>query len=357
MTYCIVKGCYNASHNKKRKEKKITFHSFPSNPIAAARWIDKIRLNRKQKCWKPTKYSMICSEHFDDKEIYGTKGGYSKLVQNAIPTKGLHIFCRDECHNSNDNLNDPPNLDKTRLGSSCHEANENNQNINCNVAEGSNEPNTTNKISDAPMSDDNAEYEVIIKSEVDSDDEGHREPTSQLPQVTQYSTPALNVQPSTSTMNYSRNTEDTTMYEDKEIFEAVIKREPPSHDETSSTIFLPHADKCSPLFVNSSASSVNNTAMTEGNTKSGVIIKREPDFDSEYSGNIDIVHTDVRINSLQEQSKCNLSGLYEDSKTLIWAKKLARMTPQQRLLAEKAIDQVLNEAELGNLREGSVRIN
>ncbi|XP_050671369.1 uncharacterized protein LOC126969841 isoform X3 [Leptidea sinapis] len=217
--------------------------------------------------------------------------------------------------------------------------------------------NTTNKISDAPMSDDNAEYEVIIKSEVDSDDEGHREPTSQLPQVTQYSTPALNVQPSTSTMNYSRNTEDTTMYEDKEIFEAVIKREPPSHDETSSTIFLPHADKCSPLFVNSSASSVNNTAMTEGNTKSGVIIKREPDFDSEYSGNIDIVHTDVRINSLQEQSKCNLSGLYEDSKTLIWAKKLARMTPQQRLLAEKAIDQVLNEAELGNLREGSVRIN
>ncbi|VVC99619.1 unnamed protein product [Leptidea sinapis] len=161
--------------------------------------------------------------------------------------------------------------------------------------------NTTNKISDAPMSDDNAEYEVIIKSEVDSDDEGHREPTSQLPQVTQYSTSALNVQPSTSTMN--------------------------------------------------------NTAMTEGNTKSGVIIKREPDFDSEYSGNIDIVHTDVRINSLQEQSKCNLSGLYEDSKTLIWAKKLARMTPQQRLLAEKAIDQVLNEAELGNLREGSVRIN
>ncbi|XP_063623067.1 uncharacterized protein LOC134795167 [Cydia splendana] len=41
----------------------------------------------------------------------------------------------------------------------------------------------------------------------------------------------------------------------------------------------------------------------------------------------------------------------------IWSQKLEKMEPMQRLLAEKAINDVLFEAELGNLNRHSVKIN
>ncbi|XP_063537807.1 uncharacterized protein LOC134747156 [Cydia strobilella] len=41
----------------------------------------------------------------------------------------------------------------------------------------------------------------------------------------------------------------------------------------------------------------------------------------------------------------------------IWSQKLEKMEPMQRLLAEKAINDVLFEAELGNLNKNSVKIN
>ncbi|XP_063366366.1 uncharacterized protein LOC134654825 [Cydia amplana] len=41
----------------------------------------------------------------------------------------------------------------------------------------------------------------------------------------------------------------------------------------------------------------------------------------------------------------------------IWSQKLEKMEPMQRLLAEKAINDVLFEAELGNLNRNSVKIN
>lgn len=47
----------------------------------------------------------------------------------------------------------------------------------------------------------------------------------------------------------------------------------------------------------------------------------------------------------------------EELQTLVWSKKLKGLDPTQRLYAEKAINDILFEAELGNLSRYSVRIN
>ncbi|XP_050671406.1 THAP domain-containing protein 2-like isoform X2 [Leptidea sinapis] len=152
---------------------------------------------------------------------------------------------------------------------------------------------TADDINDAPMSDDASEYEVVIKSEVESDDEDHREPTSQLPQATKCSAPLL--QPSTSTMNITNRIADPPIS---------MKVESTSEDEISVSETQPES-----------------------------------------------------LRSLTQRNSSELGDQQDDPDILEWGTKLARMSPQQRLFAKNAINAVLNEAELGNLHEDSVCIN
>ncbi|KAM3960168.1 uncharacterized protein ACR2FA_005799 [Aphomia sociella] len=60
-----------------------------------------------------------------------------------------------------------------------------------------------------------------------------------------------------------------------------------------------------------------------------------------------------------ENTNCSTSDALNTTNpvALIWAEKLNRLQPEQRLFAEKAINDVLFEAELGNLNRYSVKIN
>ncbi|XP_019882917.1 THAP domain-containing protein 2-like [Camponotus floridanus] len=91
-TRCIAVGCKNtaspsgktATQMKFEKVMKITFHSFPSDPIRRAEWIRIMKLEDKI----ITNRSRLCSLHFKEKYIDRTSLVYVRLRENAVP----HIF-------------------------------------------------------------------------------------------------------------------------------------------------------------------------------------------------------------------------------------------------------------------------
>ena len=91
-TRCIAVGCKNtagptgktAAQIKFEKIMKITFHSFPSDPIRRAEWIRIMNLEDKI----VTNRSRLCSLHFKEKYIDRSSLVYVRLRENAIP----HIF-------------------------------------------------------------------------------------------------------------------------------------------------------------------------------------------------------------------------------------------------------------------------
>lgn len=91
-TRCAAVGCRNTANSigktaaqiKFEKTMKITFHSFPSNPIRRAEWIRIMKLDDRT----ITSRSRLCSFHFKEKYIDRTSLAYVRLRENAIP----HIF-------------------------------------------------------------------------------------------------------------------------------------------------------------------------------------------------------------------------------------------------------------------------
>ncbi|CAG4948594.1 unnamed protein product [Colias eurytheme] len=81
MVGCSVLGCKSRSE---RKIEGITFHTFPSN-IDKKKWLD--ATGREN--WLPTKYSKICSIHFDDDSLL-YKNKRVQLKPHSVPTKYIH---------------------------------------------------------------------------------------------------------------------------------------------------------------------------------------------------------------------------------------------------------------------------
>ncbi|RVE49117.1 hypothetical protein evm_006238 [Chilo suppressalis] len=71
---CCVLLCQSYSDRRSDNMDGITFHVFPSNDNLKQQWISK--LNRPD--WTPTKYTKICSCHFNDADIIVTK----KVLKN-----------------------------------------------------------------------------------------------------------------------------------------------------------------------------------------------------------------------------------------------------------------------------------
>ncbi|CAG4937301.1 unnamed protein product [Parnassius apollo] len=114
MTICAVKSCKNYSW-KKDKDKNITFHKFPTDPVTSSRWTEIIRRARNESWWKPKERTCICSVHFHVKDTYTTKSGRRRIRSGAVPTKALYISSiisdDDETENLNEDDDIPSNLD------------------------------------------------------------------------------------------------------------------------------------------------------------------------------------------------------------------------------------------------------
>lgn len=64
------------------------FFRIPNNPIIRNRWIDRIQKSRGDAMWKPTKTTVVCSDHFRSKDMYTVnKTGRRRLTKEAVPSK------------------------------------------------------------------------------------------------------------------------------------------------------------------------------------------------------------------------------------------------------------------------------
>ncbi|KAI5630986.1 THAP domain-containing protein [Phthorimaea operculella] len=62
------------------------FYRFPTNQLVKSKWIAAVRLERQENDWMPSKYSKICSIHFNDEDIYvPTDKGIHRLNKHAVP--------------------------------------------------------------------------------------------------------------------------------------------------------------------------------------------------------------------------------------------------------------------------------
>ncbi|KAF9407787.1 hypothetical protein HW555_012308 [Spodoptera exigua] len=91
MTVCAIKVCRNYK-GRAKNTKQITYHQIPSNPIIRNQWIDRIRKSRGEATWKPTKTTVVCSDHFRSKDIHSVdKTGRRRLTKEAVPRKALFL--------------------------------------------------------------------------------------------------------------------------------------------------------------------------------------------------------------------------------------------------------------------------
>ena len=66
----VVYGCRSGYFSSASAEEKVSFFTFPlEKPDLLSKWIKFV--NRSN--WTPTKYSVICIKHFEDKFIFHDK--------------------------------------------------------------------------------------------------------------------------------------------------------------------------------------------------------------------------------------------------------------------------------------------
>ncbi|CAG5007238.1 unnamed protein product [Parnassius apollo] len=88
MPSCAIPTCKNVVGLQKKKD-GITFHVFPADEKRKTEWTKIIQRARLEEFWKPSKRSVVCSMHFDDKYFYETKRGFRRLRKGAFPNKHL----------------------------------------------------------------------------------------------------------------------------------------------------------------------------------------------------------------------------------------------------------------------------
>ncbi|KAL0821356.1 hypothetical protein ABMA28_005945 [Loxostege sticticalis] len=87
MPNCAILSCKNSTKNVGRNNGNVSFHRFPNDPRIKEKWIDATG----QKNWFPTKFSTICSIHFNDGSFAETNKN-RRLITDAIPTMDL-MYC------------------------------------------------------------------------------------------------------------------------------------------------------------------------------------------------------------------------------------------------------------------------
>lgn len=77
--YCCMPECHNFKGKTGKYGKSVTLHKLPSNISTRRAWIRAI----SRKNWKPTAYTRVCSDHFED----GIGPCY--FTRNKVPTVNL----------------------------------------------------------------------------------------------------------------------------------------------------------------------------------------------------------------------------------------------------------------------------
>ncbi|CAG4930529.1 unnamed protein product [Parnassius apollo] len=91
MTSCAIKICRNYK-GRLQTINKISYHRIPIDPIIRSRWVDIMRKSRGEEFWKPSKTTVICSEHFREKDLYfANNQGRRRLKKEAVPKKALFL--------------------------------------------------------------------------------------------------------------------------------------------------------------------------------------------------------------------------------------------------------------------------
>ncbi|XP_048480627.1 THAP domain-containing protein 5-like [Plutella xylostella] len=92
MRVCAINVCRNYKGRLKTTH-KVTFHAIPTDPVIKSKWIDIIRKSRGEDYWKPTKNTVVCSDHFHNKDIYiKNQTGPRRLKKGVVPCKALFLF-------------------------------------------------------------------------------------------------------------------------------------------------------------------------------------------------------------------------------------------------------------------------
>ncbi|VVC97874.1 unnamed protein product [Leptidea sinapis] len=240
---CCIKVCRNYKRRLKTM-KKVTFHRLPNKPSLRERWVEIIRQSRGEDHWNPARHSLICSDHFRAKDLYFTSNqSRQRLKRQAIPCKAL--FLSSTKSDDDESGDEVSNITKDLI--------------------------TTNKSDDTTTinSDGRAEYEVIIKTEPESDEE-----TASTSHVEE---------------GVERKWSHTLEFSNHQVMNTQVATDSPAPRAN-------HVEK-----------DINNT------------------FD--------------------------LSRIKVDPQALEWMERLSKLPPQLRLLTEKAINDVILRAELGNAHE------
>lgn len=93
--YCVAGAPNNISCMNTTFTPGIRMHQFPSNPVLRRKWVKFVQRHRKNFCEPLSKYTSLCSAHFDE-TCYGrrysdlmTKGNDMHMVlrKSSIPTR------------------------------------------------------------------------------------------------------------------------------------------------------------------------------------------------------------------------------------------------------------------------------
>ncbi|XP_050667963.1 uncharacterized protein LOC126967516 isoform X1 [Leptidea sinapis] len=308
---CCIKVCRNYKRRLKTT-KKVTFHRLPNKPSLRERWVDIIRQSRGEDHWNPARYSLICSDHFRAKDLYFTSNqSRQRLKRQAIPCKALFLSSikSDDDESGDDVSNSTKDLALNR--------------------------NDTGTFKQKP-----AMYFLVP---------GIGDVPERLPHIK---------------TNNSDNTK-TIKSDGTDEYEVTIEIEPEPCEETASTgdagqgvernwshtlEFTNHQVMNRQLATDSSASSTKHAEQDVEKKWSHTLEFSSPQVMKTQAA-LDAAAPSTRHLEKDMNNTFKLSSLKVDPLALEWIERLSKLPPQQRLLTERAINDVILRAELANVHE------
>ncbi|XP_059044918.1 uncharacterized protein LOC131840743 [Achroia grisella] len=107
MGKCIVKQCNSRTQVDKASD-GISFHTIPKDPVRREKWVEVIRVLRKDPKWNATNTTVICSKHFrnEDRILSKLEKGRIYLLDDAVPLLDDSLWSNADSQVTNSNAGD-----------------------------------------------------------------------------------------------------------------------------------------------------------------------------------------------------------------------------------------------------------